>query len=288
MTADLNHTATLVFDKQRLFSTDTLGALLNRGMQQMGVSGCDAPRATMTGAAMATDTLRATLDVDMTADGTQLLVSLCGTNESAASVQAKLAGLVYHLSTELPVTHIGWLDTGTLLPRDGFLDALAPQLDARGNVTGIAPRRPARPAVKTARPDTRTHRDTLSRMLPPVSRSGRPRSANMNAKVALPRYDAHVRTYNANLRFQMLRDADEMELDAVREEQGPAPVEARLSTWAVSLSVATISLPVAAPVMIYNIARGEDMRVASLAMGVAGLFLALDNSGTLAGLLGSV
>lgn len=87
------------------------------------------------------------------------------------------------------------------------------------------------------------------------------------------------------MRETLLRDASEEELAELRLETGIVPVEARLSTWAVSIAVATVSLPVAVPVIIYNVARGEDMRVASLAMGLAGLFVALDTSGAMAGIM---
>lgn len=60
--------------------------------------------------------------------------------------------------------------------------------------------------------------------------------------------------------------------------QEPTTV-ARLATWAVSILVAMISLPVGLALMVYNLVRGEDLRLAMIALGLTGLVAGLVASG---------
>jgi hypothetical protein len=152
--------------------------------------------------------------------------------------------------------------------------------------SSVEPRRVVSSGVRAPRPLADPTASLLANSLPAVDPAARFTSANRNDRPGTPHHDDHVLCYEHHLRAALLRAADATEIEALRKAQGILPVEARLSTWAVSLAVATVSLPVAAPVMIYNLARGEDMRVASLAMGLAGLFLALDSSGAMAAVTG--
>jgi hypothetical protein len=95
---------------------------------------------------------------------------------------------------------------------------------------------------------------------------------------------AHVLAYESAIRTALVRPATEIE---IAELGGPPPrpsTPVRLTTWAVSISVATMSLPLALPIMAHNLVRGEDMRISSLAAGVGGLFVALESSGAMASL----
>ena len=144
------------------------------------------------------------------------------------------------------MTHIAWLETGTLLPRTRFMEALAPKFAAPVPAP-VAPRRPTRTLADTNRPTARMHRRTLARMMPAVD------GANRNGIPTPHRYDAHVRAYDANVKACMLRSADDSELAAMRAEHG--------------------------------LAGSNRLRVASIALTLAGVILATDTSNAMAGVL---
>lgn len=233
------------------------------------------------------------------------------------AMKATLAGYLRDILVSLPATQVEWLDTGARISRDQILDALTPAEEAsaqQSEYASLAPRRvinlEERRQARTARPTAGQHakikafanaakiqqrqallatgtdcaitldNSQIETLLPPVDRSQRMVAANDNALRGFSVADAKISRLEGTVRSTILAAETE------EAEPAPLPVEARLTTWAVSLTVATFSLPVAAPVMIYNIARGEDMRVASLAMGLAGFFTVLSGSGAMAGVLG--
>ncbi len=246
MTLITYHTSTLILQAERLFSTTELGGILKSALHALGETGCDAATVTFTGVTVSGDSLEAALDVNLTRGGTELVLSLGGAGLPDKAVQARLAGLVYHLCAALPVTHIAWLETGTLLPRTRFMEALAPKFAAPVPAP-VAPRRPTRTLADTNRPTARMHRRTLARMMPAVD------GANRNGIPTPHRYDAHVRAYDANVKACMLRSADDSELAAMRAEHG--------------------------------LAGSNRLRVASIALTLAGVILATDTSNAMAGVL---
>lgn len=295
MTELAQATAKLVFaGANTLLSIDSLTQRTLSAMAAAGETGVHPGDALLTGTRLHCDTYA--LRIEIAPDDAECIVALRLHSPTLTDTELKirLAGMLYHLASGLPATHIIWLETTARLPRDAFLATLAPDMDGAtpqptvSNVTPIAPRRVQRdPGSTTPRPDpdSQSHSQTLARMLPAIDTADRPIAVNANAPVGYIRQDAHVAAFETNLRMALLHEPDADELKLLAADMEPVPVEARLSTWAVSLTVATVSLPVAAPVMIYNIARGEDMRVASLAMALAGFFLALDTSGAMAGVV---
>lgn len=152
-------------------------------------------------------------------------------------------------------------------------------------MAGPAPRPAARlaPVVPRRIQGVAANCERPPRVVPLVA--PKPRLVGQTVKRRDPQ-TAHILAYEASIRSALLREATESEL---AELQGPNPrpsTPVRLTTWAVSISVATMSLPLALPIMAHNLVRGEDMRVASLAAGVGGLFVALDSSGAMAALPG--
>lgn len=247
------------------------------------------------------------------------------TEGSEDAPKATLAGYLRHVLGALDASHVEWLDTGARIPRADFLAALSPDADTTDtnqevtamtadNVTLLAPRRINKSKTRSKRPIAGQHAQIravanaalvqtrgqlqatgtdcviaiddqpLANLLPPVDRR-RLSAANDNALRPFSAKDAKVSLQEGSIRCKLLAEVTEDELAEAEMARGPQPIEARLTTWAVSLSVATVSLPVAAPVLIYNVVRGEDLRVASLAMGLAGLFTALSGSGAMAGIL---
>ncbi|MCR9108719.1 hypothetical protein [Marivita sp. XM-24bin2] len=83
----------------------------------------------------------------------------------------------------------------------------------------------------------------------------------------------------ASLRTQMngvtLEEIERMELEERRAKTAPM----RLSAWAISFTTALIAAPLAFPLIVHNLVRGEDVRSGAMALGVAGLYAVLAQTG---------
>ncbi|QFT63414.1 hypothetical protein [Roseivivax sp. THAF30] len=200
-----------------------------------------------------------TLSVKVLRTANETLVALSAERgtKAARPVQKRLAALTAILLHNTHADAVIWLDTELRLPCDAFLDAVAPATPAPSE---FAPRRVAARRLAT-----------------------RPRPSACNAVDApgVTRLDAHVHAYEAHLRAHLRADPTKEEMEELRIARRAGSTGMRVSTWAMSLAVATVSLPVAAPLIVSNVVRGEDFRTASLAMGLAGFFVALDTTGTM-------
>lgn len=67
-------------------------------------------------------------------------------------------------------------------------------------------------------------------------------------------------------------DETETEVKDVREKTAPL----RLSVWMVSFTIAIFALPVGAALLVFNIFRGENLRLSAQAAALTGTFIALD------------
>ena len=77
-----------------------------------------------------------------------------------------------------------------------------------------------------------------------------------------------------------LEEVEQLELEERRAKSAPM----RLSAWAISFTTAIIALPLAFPLIIHNAVRGEDVRAGAMALGVAGLYAGLAQTGMVPGL----
>ena len=84
---------------------------------------------------------------------------------------------------------------------------------------------------------------------------------------------AHVLSVDEN-------ELAQMEMESRRAKSAPL----RLSAWAMSISTALIAAPLALPLIAHNLTRGEDLKAGGLALGVAGLFATLSQTGLAPGL----
>jgi hypothetical protein len=248
-----------------------------------------------------------------------------GTLDGDAALQTRMTRILRALLSKLPVAAVEWMDTGLRIPADSFAAALQPEApalaprkiaprrvvrsqiaaatrlsadDARARIDAaqnpamavpplsVTPRRVAGVAATTPRLTPETA-ERIVRLLPRIEHDRRVGNANANDARSAVHHDAHIRTYEAHLLADLRRDAGKEEIAALRAEHGVPTTEARLSTWALSLTVATVSLPMALPVIAYNVARGEDFRAAALVLGLAGFFSMIQSSGALAGVMGA-
>lgn len=173
--------------------------------------------------------------------------------------------VLYDLAVALPVREVLLPGLEIAISRDAFFVALS--------------------KIDRQRQEERGHDPRLTR--------GRRKSALQHGQTAAndapqsgPRhYDEHVHAYHAHLRCRMLDEtADDAPVAVGGTASGSTTV--RLSAWAASLTAAAIYLPIALPVVIHNLKRGEDLRVASLAVALAGLYSMLDATGMMAASLG--
>ncbi|MDJ0821535.1 MAG: hypothetical protein QNJ09_06950 [Paracoccaceae bacterium] len=277
MTMTTQQTATLIFETEQFVSLPKVAERLTTKLR--ADDAFEIAETSLTSLKLSSSLATLSLDLAFENQETVLRMSLDtapGAQIAPEQLQAQLARLTFVLAQQLPISFVIWLGTDLRIPRERFVDGLSAQFGET-----VVPFRPVAPRrVTSARRVTeRPSAEVIDRVMEQVE-SYDPEQDDVRTDDI--RFDAHVQAYERHTRAVLLRDADEDELEALRGEEGYVPVEARLSTWAVSLSVAAVSLPVAAPVMAYNLARGEDMRVASLAMGLAGFFLALDTSGAMA------
>ncbi|CUH80057.1 hypothetical protein [Tropicibacter naphthalenivorans] len=263
--------AQLIFDGERLVSLPNIADLLGADLRVL--------EAGLTSLTLTDGALTFDLELAFVAQETLLTLSILG-NDDVATLQARLAPMLYTLAKTLPIQAVVWGETALRIPAQTLVAGLAASFEPAETVTPIAPRRVSGTKPATARPS----KADLAQMLPQVNSAARMAAANDNADMGAPQFDAHVKAFETSLRATLLRPASKAEIEEIRAEDGIIPIEARLSTWAVSLTVATVSLPVAAPIMAYNVMRGEDLRAASLAMGLAGFFVAMDTSGAMAGI----
>lgn len=265
--------AVLLFADATRLKAEALSNLLTRILRDAGESRSGAVAPTLVGVGAETSTLSVTLETGVLADRGRLTLTVAardGAEVASEKLQARLAALAWQLLTRVPATEVAWLDHAEPLPRTRFLEALAPALGR----AAVTPRRCAPTTAATTLRPRRAVRAAPTRA-----------AANETLRPGDRRADAHVRAFEAHLRRDLVREASEAELAAAAPDGGSMPTEARLATWAVTLGAACVSLPVAAPVLVMNVMQGEDFRAASLVMGLAGLFAALDTTGALASVL---
>ena len=249
-------TAKLVFDREVFLSLSKMSGLLQAAAAQHGFE-VVATSETLTGVTLDAAEGALALDLDMMNGETAVTLSFTpATSQPGEEDFRRLAGMTHMLLQNVPAPFVTWLDNPVRLPRAAFLSAFSDAAPTAA-VTTVAPRRVA----------------------------ARPTASRARRAAAVERQDAHVQAYEAYLRSTLRRESTEDEINEMRLLSGVQSTEVRVSTWAMSLAVATISLPVAAPVLVHNLVKREDMRVASLAMGLAGLFVALDTTGAMAGIM---
>lgn len=109
-----------------------------------------------------------------------------------------------------------------------------------------------------------------------------PRKVRASAKLRGDGFKSSAQMDNwliSAMRTQMngvtLEEVERLELEDRRAKSVPM----RLSAWAISITTAIVAAPLAIPLIAHNLVRGEDVRAGALALGVAGLYAGLAQSG---------
>ncbi|GAB4293704.1 MAG: hypothetical protein Kow0058_11910 [Roseovarius sp.] len=188
-----------------------------------------------------------------------------GAQMSRFSRDSLLARCLQTLFGLLDPDFIKWVDTDVLVPAADFARAV-----------GAAPRRMAPP--RRIRPHQRFPR----KRLPDIE------EINEDLQKRLCEHDPAL--FSASAAGDRLRSVF---TEGTHAHRKPAPRDAaaddvetaaplRLSAWLISFAVALFALPVGAMLVVINLLRGENLRLASQTAALTGTFIALQSYGAMA------
>lgn len=190
-----------------------------------------------------TDTL--TLAIDEAGDST--VVMLAGRGQDARASAARLANVAADLCRTFEAHTVFWNGSKQPIAAADFLAAECYAVDHAVARTRIVPRK--------------------------VKASGKQRMVHRRMSVQMDNW--MMTAVRAQMNGVTLEDLERMELEERRAKTAPK----RLAAWAVSFTTAIIAAPLAIPIIVHNLVRGEDLRAGAMALGVAGLYAVLAQSG---------
>ncbi|WP_292287057.1 hypothetical protein [Marivita sp.] len=121
--------------------------------------------------------------------------------------------------------------------------------------------------------------DTPARIVPRKVQASNSVRADLRRKRA--KIDAWMLSaIRAQMNAAAPSDLGPYEMDNRRVTSAPL----RLAAWSLSFATAIIALPLAFPLIMHNALRGENLRAATMSLGVAGLYAGLAQSGLAPGL----
>ena len=206
-----------------------------------------------------------------------LSVSIAGTGPRAASTFARdsiIARVLQTLHRDLRPAYVKWIDTEVLLASADFAHAIGPGPGAPESAE--TPFR-ASAVTRISLPDIEETNAILQRRLTDCD----------PVIFDLASSPDRVRDFFSNPRDPwsetMATDADGPPQD-LQDIEHAAP--RRLSAWLMSFAVALFALPVGVALMVLNLLKGENLRLASQTAALTGTFIALQAYGSTAHALG--
>ncbi|MCI5111105.1 MAG: hypothetical protein MRY75_11180 [Marivita sp.] len=194
------------------------------------------------------DTL--TLAIDQAGDSSVMMVA--GRGSDARTSAARLANVAADLCRAFDAHTVFWNGSKEPIAAADFLAADNYAVDHATARTRIVPRK--------------------------VRATGKQRMVHRRMSVQMDNW--MMTAVRAQMNAVTLEDVERMEL----EERRAKTVPTRLAAWAVSFTTAIIAAPLAIPIIVHNLVRGEDLRAGAMALGVAGLYAVLAQSGMAPGL----
>ncbi len=201
--------------------------------------------------------------------------SLREAERSIVTAHAALALSTLELAQVLDPDFVQWLQPDMMLQTSSFLSVLEK----------VTPRR-----ISTA--DLQHRADAARRKRPqPLLPLSQPQANHVTR--LFPDIDTTLERLEHRSVSEKAQGADMAQslssgLPLLHEAEPPAPAEVerteptvltRIAVWALSFIVALISLPVGLALMVYNLLRGEDLRLAMIALALTGLISALVTAG---------
>lgn len=203
------------------------------------------------------------------------LPSLREAERSTVTAHAALALATLELAQALDPDYVQWLQPDMMLQTSSFLSVLEKVTPRRVSSAERAAERRRRP--NPVLPLAQTAATPVSRLFPDIEDT----AARIESQTRVEMHPAsHLSEDSANQRYlrAVFRREDEMEPPAALAPEPGLPASdepstvSRLATWAVSVLVSLISLPIGLALMVYNLLRGEDLRLALTALALTGLF----------------
>jgi hypothetical protein len=223
-----------------------------------------------------------------------------GAAPAKRNTQATLASLTCQMAIWLEPEYVRWLNEDALLDTKDFVKAVARVMPRR--VKRKKPsqeHRPTRPVLvhSAPQPAMAAVSDTPVRPSHPTLDPDRPQTLRGAARFPDVEVTSHSLEGEYDRRSRLASEQSEMhelselrtsfssEEDDALEATGiaaPRNSVARMATWFLAITVGVFSLPLAAFLMVYNLFRGEDFRLAAQALSLTGLFTALGARGATA------
>lgn len=209
------------------------------------------------------------------------LPSLREAERSTVTAHSALALATLELAQVLDPDYVQWLQPDMMLQTSSFLSVLEKVTPRR---VSAAERVQTADAARRKRPNpvlpfSQTQANRMSRLFPDIDDTcDRLESrTRLEAPVAPATEPMDDRSNLPYLRAVFRREdetAPAAEPASVVPSDEPSTAS-RLTTWAVSLAVSLLSLPVGLALMVYNLIRGEDLRLAFTALALTGTFTGL-------------
>lgn len=209
------------------------------------------------------------------------LPSLREAERSTVTAHSALALATLELAQVLDPDFVQWLQPDMMLQTSSFLSVLEKVTPRR---VSAADRAKDEAAARRRRPNpvlpfSQTQANRVSRLFPDIDDTCD--RLDSRTRLEAPAIEATVTEDSTNLPYLRAVFRREAEAPLVTEDVA-APLgtdepstTSRLAAWAVSLAVALLSVPVGLALMIYNLIRGEDLRLALTALALTGLFTGL-------------
>jgi len=198
------------------------------------------------------DTDQVTLALDETDEACLILLATRGEDKEITA--GRLASIAAELCRDYDVHTLFWNGSETPIDARDFLFGDMEEAPQSGSDRRVTPRRVLASSHATARP------------------------------AALSFFQAEPALAQGMMRAELTAVAPEDMAFQELEERRAKTVPLRLSAWALSISTGLIAAPLAIPLVVHNLVRGEDVRSGAMAFGVAGLFAVMAQTGFAPGL----
>ena len=242
--------------KSRKETCATIIPTVSRALQEQGTAYNRMPIADNQVDWQVNETDLLTVALDVKDRSCVIVVGAWGLDAEAS--KARLIDLSKTLCEEHDAHSVKWHATEATATAQAFLEHGFDALEQAVVETRITPRRVRAKAA-----------------LPPVNEAVPELMAN--DAIAATRSDD---TTHEKAMRQHLLTVDEAELEKIEWEGRRAKsVPMRLSAWALSISTAVLAAPLALPLIVHSLKRGEDVRAGAMAFGVAGLFAVMAQTG---------
>ncbi|MDX5401986.1 MAG: hypothetical protein LPK02_06500 [Rhodobacterales bacterium] len=214
------------------------------------------------------------------------LPSLREAERSTVTAHSALALATLELAQVLDPDYVQWLQPDMMLQTSSFLSVLEKVTPRR---ISAAERAAKADAARRKRPSpvlplSAPQSSPVSRLFPDIDDTCD--RLDRNTRLDPPAPAAADATDDKGnlpyLRAVFGRDevtATATAVDADQRFSDEPSTASRLATWAVSIAVSLLSLPVGLALMVYNLIRGEDLRLAFTALALTGTFTGLAELG---------